>query len=48
VPMQQVAGRFLRSMLEYPPSQAPGSLSIEAVQKKVEAKAESLRQRAAA
>ena len=32
VPMQQVAGRFLRSMLEYPPSQAPGSLGIEAVQ----------------
>jgi arylsulfatase len=37
VPMQQVAGAFLKTMAEYPPSQTPGSFNLEKVQKQIEA-----------
>ncbi len=36
-PMQQVAGNFLMTMKEYPPSQTPGSFNLEKVQKQIEA-----------
>ncbi len=36
-PMQRVAGNFLMTMKEYPPSQAPGSFNLEGIQKKIEA-----------
>ncbi len=36
-PMQRVAGQFLMTMLEYPPSQKPGSFNLEGIQKKLEA-----------
>lgn len=36
-PMQQLAGKFLMTMKEYPPSQTPGSLNLEKVQKQIEA-----------
>ncbi|MEQ8786089.1 MAG: arylsulfatase [Pirellulaceae bacterium] len=36
VPMQQVAGKFLQTMAEYPPSQSPGSFNLEKVQKQIE------------
>ena len=36
VPMQQVAGKFLQTMQEYPPSQTPGSFNLEKVQKMIE------------
>jgi arylsulfatase len=36
-PMQKVAGQFLMTMQEYPPSQAPGSFNLEGIQKKIEA-----------
>jgi arylsulfatase len=39
VPMQQVAGKFLQSMAEYPPSQSPGSFNLEKIQKQIEAAA---------
>ncbi len=35
-PMQQLAGRFLMTMKEYPPSQSPGSFNLEKVQKQIE------------
>lgn len=35
-PMQRLAGRFLMSMQEYPPSQKPGSFNLEGIQKKIE------------
>ncbi len=31
VPMQQIAGDFFKSMIEYPPSQTPGSFNLEKV-----------------
>ena len=36
VPMQQVAGKFLETMKEYPPSQTPGSFNLEKIQKQIE------------
>jgi arylsulfatase len=36
VPMQQVAGKFLMTMKEYPPSQTPGSFNLEKIQKQLE------------
>ncbi len=36
VPLQQVAGKFLMSMKEYPPSQTPGSFNLEKIQKTIE------------
>ena len=36
-PMQRVAGKFLMTMKEYPPSQTPGSFNLEGIQKKIEA-----------
>jgi len=36
VPMQQFIGNFLMSMVEYPPSQKPGSFNLEGIQKKIE------------
>ena len=36
VPMQQLAARFLQSMIDYPPSQTPGSFNLEKVQAMVE------------
>jgi arylsulfatase A-like enzyme len=39
VPLQQIAGRFLMSMKEYPPSQSPGSFNLEKIQKQIEAAA---------
>jgi arylsulfatase A-like enzyme len=36
-PMQQLAGKFLMTMKEYPPSQTPGSFNLEKVQKQIEA-----------
>ncbi len=35
-PMQQVAANFLKSMVDYPPSQTPGSFNLEKVQKQIE------------
>ncbi len=37
VPLQQLAGRFLQTMVEYPPSQSPGSFNLEKIQKQIEA-----------
>jgi arylsulfatase len=39
VPMQQVAGGFLKTMADYPPSQRPGSFNLEKIQKTIEAAA---------
>ena len=36
VPLQQLAGNFLRTMGEYPPSQTPGSFNLEKIQKQIE------------
>jgi arylsulfatase len=36
-PMQRVAGQFLMTMQEFPPSQKPGSFNLEGIQKKLEA-----------
>jgi arylsulfatase len=36
VPMQQLAGKFLLTMKEYPPSQTPGSFNLEKIQKLLE------------
>ncbi|MGE4182594.1 MAG: arylsulfatase [Limisphaerales bacterium] len=36
VPMQQMAGTFLMSMKDYPPSQTPGSFNLEKIQKQIE------------
>jgi arylsulfatase A-like enzyme len=35
VPMQQMAGKFLRTMKDYPPSQSPGSFNLEKIQKQI-------------
>jgi arylsulfatase len=37
IPMQQLAGKFLMSMKDYPPSQTPGSFNLEKIQKMIEA-----------
>ena len=39
VPLQQLAGQFLMTMQEYPPSQTPGSFNLEKIQKQIEASA---------
>lgn len=39
VPLQQLAGKFLMSMKEYPPSQTPGSFNLEKIQKLIESAA---------
>ncbi|MEW4565071.1 arylsulfatase [Bremerella sp. JC770] len=36
VPMQQLAGSFLKTMADYPPSQSPGSFNLEKIQKQIE------------
>jgi arylsulfatase len=36
VPMQQMAGEFLMTMKDYPPSQTPGSFNLEKIQKQIE------------
>jgi arylsulfatase A-like enzyme len=36
VPLQTLAGKFLMSMKEYPPSQTPGSFNLEKIQKQIE------------
>ena len=36
VPLQQIAGQFLMTMKEYPPSQTPGSFNLEKIQKTIE------------
>jgi arylsulfatase len=35
-PMQKLAGKFLMSMKQYPPSQTPGSFNLEKIQKQIE------------
>ncbi|QGM96683.1 arylsulfatase [Methylocystis parvus] len=37
VPLQKIAGEFLMSMKQYPPSQTPGSFNLEKIQKEIEA-----------
>ena len=37
VPLQQIAGKFLMSMKDYPPSQSPGSFNLDKIQKQIEA-----------
>jgi len=37
VPLQQLAGRFLMTMKDYPPSQTPGSFNLDKIQKQLEA-----------
>jgi arylsulfatase len=37
VPLQQIAGRFLMTMKDYPPSQSPGSFNLDRIQKRLEA-----------
>jgi arylsulfatase len=39
VPLQKMAGAFLMSMKEYPPSQTAGSFNLEKIQKQIEAAA---------
>jgi arylsulfatase A-like enzyme len=36
VPLQGLAAKFLLSMTDYPPSQAPGSFNLEKIQKQIE------------
>ena len=35
-PSKQLAGKFLMTMKEYPPSQSPGSFNLEKIQKMIE------------
>jgi arylsulfatase len=37
VPIQALAGKFLMTMKEYPPSQTPGSFNLEKIQKQLDA-----------
>jgi arylsulfatase len=37
VPLQGMAGEFLKTMKDYPPSQTPGSFNLEKIQKQIEA-----------
>ena len=39
VPLQEMAGKFLLSLKDYPPSQTPGSFNLEKIQKQIEAAA---------
>ncbi|MCX2743897.1 arylsulfatase [Mangrovivirga sp. M17] len=36
VPIQQMAGNFLKTMEEYPPSQSPGAFNLSSIQKQLE------------
>ena len=36
IPMKQLAGRFLMTMVDYPPSQSPGSFNLTGVQEMIE------------
>jgi len=36
-PMQQLVAKFLMTMKDFPPSQAPGSFNLDKVQKQIEA-----------
>jgi arylsulfatase len=36
VPIQQMAGQFLMTFKDYPPSQTPGSFNLEKIQKQIE------------
>ena len=36
VPIQALAGRFLQTMKEFPPSQTPGSFNLSSIQKQIE------------
>ncbi len=36
LPMQQLAGKFLKTMTDYPPSQTPGSFNLKKVQEQIE------------
>jgi arylsulfatase len=36
VPLQQMAGQFLMTFKDYPPSQTPGSFNLEKIQKQIE------------
>jgi arylsulfatase len=36
VPLQAMAGAFLQTMKDYPPSQTPGSFNLEKIQKQIE------------
>jgi arylsulfatase A-like enzyme len=40
VPIQALAGKFLETMKEFPPSQSPGSFNLTSIQKKLEAGAQ--------
>jgi arylsulfatase len=40
VPLQQIAGRFLVTMKEFPPSQTPGSFNLDKIQKQLQSAAE--------
>ena len=37
VPLQAMAGKFLQSMKDYPPSQTPGSFNLEKIQRQIQA-----------
>ena len=37
VPLQQIAGKFLLTMKEYPPSQTPGSFNLDKIRRQLEA-----------
>ncbi len=39
VPLQAMAGKFLATMKEYPPSQTPGSFNLEKIKKQIESAA---------
>lgn len=39
VPLQAMAGKFLATMTEYPPSQTPGSFNLEKIKKQIESAA---------
>jgi arylsulfatase len=39
VPMQQMAGKFFKTLAEYPPSQTPGSFNLDKVQEQIESAA---------
>lgn len=39
VPLQAMAGKFLTTMKEYPPSQTPGSFNLEKIKKQIESAA---------
>ena len=36
IPLQQLAGKFLMTIKEYPPSQTPGSFNLDKVHKMID------------